>query len=232
MTRCNKAGCASRRKPSGLATQAHTHDALRPIGKPRQASSRFLGQQGHKAALLIIELQGAMGGINPSIRITVHIQPGTASTTHPTAQRRSVSGLSAEGVSPIVRRYAGRLLDPELTSGLPPAVHGFSSLPLAATAIKFGTDGWRGILGVDITVERLLTVAAASAQELAHRAPAGNTSNIVVIGYDRRFLAPELAEAIAAAVRGCGLQPLLASTPVPTPPAVGRSWNDKHSAPW
>ena len=30
-------------------------------------------------------------------------------------------------------------------------------LPLAATAIKFGTDGWRGILGVDITVERLLT---------------------------------------------------------------------------
>ena len=90
-------------------------------------------------------------------------------------------------------------------------------LPLAATAIKFGTDGWRGILGVDITVERLLTVAAASAQELAHRAPAGNTSNIVVIGYDRRFLAPELAEAIAAAVRGCGLQPLLASTPVPTP---------------
>ena len=90
-------------------------------------------------------------------------------------------------------------------------------LPLAATAIKFGTDGWRGILGVDITVERLLTVAAASAQELAHRAPAGNTSSTVVIGYDRRFLAPELAEAIAAAVRGCGLQPLLASTPVPTP---------------
>ena len=84
-------------------------------------------------------------------------------------------------------------------------------LPLAATAIKSASMGWRGILGVDITVERLLTVAAASAQELAHRAPAGNTSNIVVIGYDRRFLAPELAEAIAAAVRGCGLQPLLAS---------------------
>ena len=90
-------------------------------------------------------------------------------------------------------------------------------LPLTASPIKFGTDGWRGILGVDITVERLLTVAAASAQELAYRAPAGTTSQAVVIGYDRRFLAPELAEAIAAAVRGCGLEPLLTSTAVPTP---------------
>ena len=38
-----------------------------------------------------------------------------------------------------------------------------------------------------------------------------------MIGYDRRFLAPELAEAIAAAVRGCELDPLLTETPVPTP---------------
>lgn len=90
-------------------------------------------------------------------------------------------------------------------------------LPLAAAPIKFGTDGWRGILGVDITVERLLPVAAASAQELAARAPEGLRSRTVVIGYDRRFLAPELAAAIAAAVRGCGLEPLLTDTPVPTP---------------
>jgi phosphomannomutase len=39
----------------------------------------------------------------------------------------------------------------------------------------------------------------------------------VVIGYDRRFLAPELAAAIAAAVRGVGLEPLLAQEPLPTP---------------
>ncbi|TCD58260.1 phosphoglucomutase/phosphomannomutase family protein [Synechococcus sp. BS55D] len=90
-------------------------------------------------------------------------------------------------------------------------------LPLAAAPIKFGTDGWRGILGVDITVERLLPVAAAAAQELAHRAPTGLNSRTVVIGYDRRFLAPELAEAIAAAVRGCDLEPLLTDSAVPTP---------------
>ena len=90
-------------------------------------------------------------------------------------------------------------------------------LPLGPAPIQFGTDGWRGVLGVDITVERLLPVATAAAQELAHRAPEGLDSRTVVIGYDRRFLAPELAEAIAAAVRGCDLEPLLTDTAVPTP---------------
>ena len=90
-------------------------------------------------------------------------------------------------------------------------------LPLGPSSIKFGTDGWRGVLGVDITVERLLPVAVAAAQELAHRAPADLQSSTVVIGYDRRFLAPELAEAITAAVRGCELEPLLTETAVPTP---------------
>jgi phosphomannomutase len=90
-------------------------------------------------------------------------------------------------------------------------------LPLEAAPIVFGTDGWRGILGVDITVERLLPVAAAAARELAAAAPAGLASREVVIGYDRRFLAPELAAAIAAAVRGADLEPLLADSATPTP---------------
>ena len=90
-------------------------------------------------------------------------------------------------------------------------------LPLQASPISFGTDGWRGILGVDITVERLLPVAAAAARELESSAPPGLTSREVVIGYDRRFLAPELAEAIGSAVRGAGLEPLLSDSPTPTP---------------
>ena len=94
-------------------------------------------------------------------------------------------------------------------------------LPLEASPIQFGTDGWRGILGVDITVERLLTVAAAAARELASSAPEGLHSREVVIGYDRRFLAPELAEAICSAVRGADLVPVLADAPIPTPAA---SW--------
>ncbi|WP_320675205.1 phosphoglucomutase/phosphomannomutase family protein [Prochlorococcus sp. MIT 1341] len=93
----------------------------------------------------------------------------------------------------------------------------YASLPLSSSPIEFGTDGWRGVLGVDITIERLLAVAAASAQELAYRAPSGLKSRKILIGFDRRFLAPELAEASAAAIRGSGLEPLLASTPLTTP---------------
>ena len=90
-------------------------------------------------------------------------------------------------------------------------------LPLQASQIAFGTDGWRGILGVDITVERLLPVAAAAARELESSSPEGLFSREVVIGYDRRFLAPELAAAIAAAVRGANLQPVFSASATPTP---------------
>ena len=89
--------------------------------------------------------------------------------------------------------------------------------PWSPAPIKFGTDGWRGVLGVDITVERLLPVSAAAAAGTRPSRPRRLDSRTVVIGYDRRFLAPELAEAIAAAVRGCELEPLLTETPVPTP---------------
>ena len=88
-------------------------------------------------------------------------------------------------------------------------------LNLTKDEIAFGTDGWRGILGVDFTVESLLKVAAASAQELAYSKK--NKTNLVIIGYDRRFLAEEMAEVVASAVRGVGLVPLLASSSLPTP---------------
>ncbi len=90
-------------------------------------------------------------------------------------------------------------------------------LRLTAAPIQFGTDGWRGVLGVDITLERLLLVSAAASRELEYRAPLELKSRKIVIGYDRRFLAPELAEAITSAVRGCNLEPLLTDTSVPTP---------------
>jgi len=88
-------------------------------------------------------------------------------------------------------------------------------LNLIKEKISFGTDGWRGILGVDFTLERLLKVAAASAQELAYVKDKRNKK--IIIGYDRRFLAEEMAEAVASAVRGVGLVPLLASSSLPTP---------------
>ena len=101
-------------------------------------------------------------------------------------------------------------------------------LPLEASPIVFGTDGWRGILGVDITIERLLPVAAAAARELESSAPAGHASREVVIGYDRRFLAPELAEAIGAAASS----PCSPTPPRPHRPRAGRWWSGVPSGPW
>ena len=88
---------------------------------------------------------------------------------------------------------------------------------LNSPPIHFGTDRWRGVIGVDIILERLLWVSAAASRELAFRAPFDLKSRKIVIGYDRRFLAAEFAEAIAAVVQGCDLEPLLTETSVPTP---------------
>ncbi|WP_320665083.1 phosphoglucomutase/phosphomannomutase family protein [Prochlorococcus sp. MIT 1223] len=98
-------------------------------------------------------------------------------------------------------------------------------LRLAPQPISFGTDGWRGILGVDFTLEKLLPVAIASSQELNYRKPSDLRSREIIIGYDRRFLADAMAEAVASAVRGCGLEPLLTDSPVTTPAC---SWAVKN----
>ncbi len=89
-------------------------------------------------------------------------------------------------------------------------------MKLQPAPIHFGTDGWRGVLGVDITVERLLNVAIAASQEMICRAT-DNLNQIIIIGFDRRFLAAEFAEAISAGVRACDVQPLLTDSPVTTP---------------
>ncbi len=91
-----------------------------------------------------------------------------------------------------------------------------NSLKFQADPIQFGTDGWRGVLGVDITIERFISVAIAATQELAYRAPEGLNKKVIV-GFDRRFLAAEFAEAITSAVSACDLKPLLVNHPVTTP---------------
>lgn len=90
-----------------------------------------------------------------------------------------------------------------------------NKLNLTNQPISFGTDGWRGILGVDFTLERLLLVASASAQELAYSDK--KRAKKIIIGFDRRFIAEEMAEAVASAVRGLELTPVLASSALPTP---------------
>jgi phosphomannomutase len=59
--------------------------------------------------------------------------------------------------------------------------------------IKFGTDGWRGMMAADFTFGRVQQVAAIAAQVLKQTYGEQTGSNTVIVGHDRRFLSPEFA---------------------------------------
>lgn len=60
--------------------------------------------------------------------------------------------------------------------------------------IKFGTDGWRGIIAKDFTFENLAKVALATALYYKNQK---RIKNGIVIGYDARFMGCEFAEFVA-----------------------------------
>ena len=80
--------------------------------------------------------------------------------------------------------------------------------------IRFGTDGWRGIMAREFTFDNVRRVAAALAVELEKR---GTAKNGVAICYDRRFLSGRFAEEAAATLAAYGVTVHLAETPMPTP---------------
>lgn len=96
------------------------------------------------------------------------------------------------------------------------AVHP-SPASFATKPITFGTDGWRGLIAADFTFERLIRVAplAAKALEKEYGSKAGNRT--IVVGYDRRFLSEEFAQATAEAVQAAGYDVLLSESYAPTP---------------
>lgn len=83
--------------------------------------------------------------------------------------------------------------------------------------IKFGTDGWRGVIADDFTFDRAVRVAQAAARVLAENY--GNTTNsrTIIVGHDRRFLAEQFALRAAQAVQEAGFDVLLTEDYAPTP---------------
>ena len=71
------------------------------------------------------------------------------------------------------------------------------------TEIKFGTDGWRGIIADDFTFNNLEKVALATA-ELFRRHK--KIRNGIVIGYDARFMSKEFAERTAQVLAGARIK--------------------------
>lgn len=83
-----------------------------------------------------------------------------------------------------------------------------------AAEIKFGTDGWRGVIADDYTFENVRRVSGAiAAYVLKHE----NSSKGVVIGYDTRFGSRRFAEVAAEVVAGAGVPVTLANDHTPTP---------------
>lgn len=82
------------------------------------------------------------------------------------------------------------------------------------TDIKFGTDGWRGLIADDFTFANVRRVAGAIASYvLKHEDPTRG----VIVGYDTRFLSDSLARIVAEIVAGAGIPVRLSNDYVPTP---------------
>ncbi|MCT7951276.1 phosphoglucomutase/phosphomannomutase family protein [Ancylothrix sp. C2] len=91
------------------------------------------------------------------------------------------------------------------------------TVPAGNTPIKFGTDGWRGVIGADFTFERVALVAPIAAQVLAELYGTITHSNTIIVGYDRRFLAEDFAATAANSIQKAGFDVLLSECYAPTP---------------
>ena len=82
------------------------------------------------------------------------------------------------------------------------------------TAIKFGTDGWRGIIAEDFTFDNVRACAQGTADYYKAK---GLAEKGLVIGYDTRFASEDFAEAVAEVFAGNGIKVYLCSEAAPTP---------------
>jgi len=82
------------------------------------------------------------------------------------------------------------------------------------TAIKFGTDGWRGVIAEDFTFENARIVAQSIARYVVRCEDARKG---VIIGYDHRFASDAIATAVAEVLSASGTSVFLMDKPCPTP---------------
>ena len=107
--------------------------------------------------------------------------------------------------------------------------------------VKFGTDGWRGIIAREFTFDNVARVAQATAEFLLSPnrkqldiyrdwgAEYRTAANGVVIGYDMRFLSREFAHYFARVLYDSGIPVAIAGDPVPTP-ALSYAVVDRRAA--
>src|SRR5208282_2792630 len=80
--------------------------------------------------------------------------------------------------------------------------------------IRFGTDGWRGIIADDFTHDNVRKVAYAIARYVVR---AENPERGVLVGYDNRFASERFARTAAETLTLAGIPVWLAEQSCPTP---------------
>lgn len=80
--------------------------------------------------------------------------------------------------------------------------------------IKFGTGGWRAIIGDDFTKANIQMLAQGVANKMKSE---GVADKGIVIGYDRRFLSKEAMQWSAMVFAAAGIKTYLINRSVPTP---------------
>jgi phosphomannomutase len=80
--------------------------------------------------------------------------------------------------------------------------------------IKFGTDGWRGVIADDYTFDNVRRVAGAIAAYVLKKE---DPKKGLVIGYDTRFGSRRFAEATAEVIANAGIAVKIANDYTPTP---------------
>jgi phosphomannomutase len=83
-----------------------------------------------------------------------------------------------------------------------------------AQEIKFGTDGWRGLIADDFTSDNVRRVAGAIASYVLKYEDAKRG---VIVGYDARFASPRAAQIVAEVISAAGIPVKLANDYTPTP---------------
>ena len=80
--------------------------------------------------------------------------------------------------------------------------------------IKFGTDGWRGVIADDFTFDTVRRAVGAIASYVLKYE---DSSRGVIVGYDTRFASRSAARVAAEVLAGTGIPVQLSDDALPTP---------------
>src|SRR5258708_5959781 len=83
-----------------------------------------------------------------------------------------------------------------------------------ATQIKFGTSGWRAVMGEEFTFANVRRAVGGIARYVASQKPKGAR---VIVGRDPRFLGETFCSMAAEILAAQGITPVMVAEPAPTP---------------